>query len=77
VGIRTPWTLSSDDVWRHTHDRTAPLFKIAGVIALAGLVFPEYFVYFIAGPAVAISVFATVYSYVDYRQIETSHPENG
>jgi uncharacterized membrane protein len=76
VGIRTPWTLSSDDVWRHTHDRAAPLFKIAGVVALAGVAVPEYFVYLVAGPAVAITVFATVYSYLDYRRLENGGPAN-
>ena len=70
IGIRTPWTLSSDTVWRHTHDRTAPLFKLSGLIALSSLLFPSYFVYFIAGPAAAIALFATVYSYIDYRRVE-------
>jgi len=70
VGIRTPWTLSSAEVWRHTHDRAAILFKLAGVIALGGLVFPAYFVYFVAVPAAVIAIFATVYSYLDYRRVE-------
>lgn len=69
VGIRTPWTLSSEAVWRHTHDRTAILFKIAGAVALGGLVVPAYFVYFVAVPAAAIALFATVYSYLDYRRV--------
>jgi uncharacterized membrane protein len=77
VGIRTPWTLSSEEVWRHTHDRTAPLFKAAGVVALGGLVFPEYFVYLVTGPAVAISVFATLYSYIDYRRVGNGDPASG
>jgi uncharacterized membrane protein len=70
VGIRTPWTLSSAAVWRHTHDRAATLFKIAGVMALGGLVFPAYFLSLVAGPAAAIALFATVYSYLDYRRVE-------
>jgi uncharacterized membrane protein len=69
VGIRTPWTLSSEAVWRHTHDRAATLFKIAGAIALGGLVFPAYFIYFVAVPAAAIALFTTVYSYLDYRRV--------
>jgi uncharacterized membrane protein len=71
VGIRTPWTLSSDDVWRHTHDRAAPLFKFAGIVALAGVVVPNYFVYLVAGSAAGITLFATAYSYLEYRRIET------
>lgn len=77
VGIRTPWTLSSDEVWRHTHDRTAPLFKAAGVVALGGLVVPDYFLYLVVGPAVAITVFATVYSYLDYRRVGNGDPASG
>ncbi len=69
VGIRTPWTLSSDAVWRHTHDHVAPLFKLAGVLALGALAVPDYAIYFLVGPAVAVAVYATVYSYVDYRRV--------
>jgi len=77
VGIRTPWTLSSEDVWRNTHDRAATLFKFAGVIALAGAILPEYFVYFVAVPAAAIAAFATVYSYLDYRRVGDGDPAEG
>jgi len=77
VGIRTPWTLSSEDVWRNTHDRAATLFKLAGVIALAGAILPEYFVYFVAVPAAAIAAFATVYSYLDYRRVGDGDPAEG
>ncbi|PSP79070.1 hypothetical protein BRC81_06270 [Halobacteriales archaeon QS_1_68_20] len=69
VGIRTPWTLSSETVWRHTHERAAPLFKLAGVLALGALVLPDYAVYFLVGPVVAVAGYATVYSYVDYRRL--------
>ena len=34
VGIRTPWTLSSDAVWRRTHRAAARAMFTAGVIAL-------------------------------------------
>lgn len=70
VGIRTPWTLSSETVWQHTHRLAAKLFKIAGVVALGGLLFPTYFVYFIAGPAAAIALFSTIYSYIEYQRVE-------
>jgi uncharacterized membrane protein len=69
VGIRTPWTLSSEAVWRHTHDLAATLFKLAGPVALGGLAFPDLFVYFVAGPAAGIALATTVYSYFDYRRV--------
>ena len=41
VGIRTPWTLSSKTVWKKTHELGGKLFKIAGVIAFAGVLAGE------------------------------------
>lgn len=35
VGIRTPWTLSSDVVWRKTHRTGGWLFVAAGLITIA------------------------------------------
>ncbi len=35
VGIRTPWTLSSENVWRKTHRIGALTFVIGGIILIA------------------------------------------
>lgn len=70
IGIRTPWTLSSDRVWEETHEKTAPLMKLAAVVSLAPAVFPGYSVYFYTVPAVLIAVFSTLYSYWSYRKLE-------
>lgn len=70
VGIRTPWTMSSDQVWKQTHERAAPLMKLAAVVSLGGLWYPEEGVWFFVVPAVAASLYATVYSYIAYRRIE-------
>jgi len=34
IGIRTPWTLSSDNVWQKTHRFTGKLFMIIGLIIM-------------------------------------------
>lgn len=70
VGLRTPWTLSSDDVWRRTHEKTAPLLKFSAVFVLGALAFPEFMVYFVAVPAGAVALFSTVYSYKLYSEEE-------
>jgi len=36
IGIRTPWTLSSDTVWDKTHQLGSVLFMASGVFAFAG-----------------------------------------
>lgn len=37
VGIRTPWTLASEEVWQKTHRLAGKLYVGAGIIALSGL----------------------------------------
>lgn len=68
IGIRTPWTLSSDSVWDKTHKIGAKLFKVAGVIALLGILFKEYSVYLIVGPALLIAGYTIVYSYLEHKK---------
>ena len=68
VGIRTPWTLSSDSVWRKTHTVGAKLFKLAGLVGMAGILAGTYAWLFILIPAIAVAVYTVVYSYNEYRK---------
>lgn len=68
IGIRTPWTLSSETVWDKTHRLGGVLFKAAGVLSAAGFLFPEYAVAFMIAPIVLFSLYLTVYSYLEYRK---------
>ncbi len=70
VGIRTPWTLSSERVWKKTHARGGTLFKIAGIIAIAGMLFGRYALWFVLVPVLVASVYLVVYSYLEYRKVE-------
>ena len=72
VGFRTPWTLSNEQVWADTHAIAGKLMRGAAVLTLGALALPEYAMAFLVGPVVAVAVFATVYSYWDYRQIEAA-----
>lgn len=67
VGIRTPWTLSSEDVWDKTHKLGARLFKIVAFISLLSLILPQYALIFIVAPLILASVSLFVYSYIIYR----------
>jgi uncharacterized membrane protein len=68
VGIRTPWTLSSEDVWDKTHAVGAKLFKIIGVVALLGVFFPTYAVFFVLVPVLVVAGYLIVYSYFAYQR---------
>jgi len=70
IGLRTPWTLSSDEVWDRTHQKLAPWFKFAAVFSLGGLAFPERLLEFVILPAVALSLAGVLYSYRVYSELE-------
>jgi len=74
VGIRTPWTLSNDMVWRKTHELGGKIWFYTGIV-LAVIVF------FLPQMAAAIVMFCgvflmviipVVYSYLEYRKINTN-----
>jgi uncharacterized membrane protein len=69
IGIRTPWTLSNDEVWRKTHALGGKLFMAAAVLALAGVAFPEQAFWLVIGPVVLSAIITVVYSYLAYRKI--------
>jgi len=69
IGIRTPWTLSSDKVWDETHRLGSILFMISGVLAFLGsflggmIAFWFFFV-----PLIGSTIFTLVYSYILYQR---------
>jgi len=68
IGIRTPWTLSSDVVWDKTHRLGGRLFSACGIIALLGLLLPEYALLFVIVPVIAVAIYTCIYSYFEYRK---------
>jgi uncharacterized membrane protein len=68
VGLRTPWTLSSDIVWDKTHIVTAKLFKICGIISVLGALSGNIAIYISLIPIIMASIFATIYSYIIYKK---------
>lgn len=68
IGIRTPWTLSSEKVWNKTHKLGSKMFKIAGIIVLIGFLFQEYATYFILIPVLFVAFYLVVYSYFEYQK---------
>jgi len=77
VGIRTPWTLSSERVWKKTHELGGKLFIIAGIISFAGVLAGGYALWFILIPALTVSVITVVYSYLEFqKEIQEKTKEN-
>lgn len=68
IGIRTPWTLSSDAVWEKTHNLGSILFKISGILCLVGFFFQKFEIYFVILPLSFTAVYTVIYSYIAYRK---------
>ncbi|MGH4051549.1 MAG: SdpI family protein [Clostridium sp.] len=70
VGIKTPWTLANEQVWRKTHRIAGPVWVIGGILnvllAVTGLNFNGMaFIIIIA----VIVIVPTAYSYIIYQKI--------
>ncbi len=68
IGIRTPWTLSSENVWNKTHKIGGKLFKILGIISFMGILFPKYIIFLVLISALSVSMYTIVYSYFEYKK---------
>jgi uncharacterized membrane protein len=73
MGIRTPWTLASDEVWRRTHRLGGWLFVATGAALLGMGVAGAAFELVLVLVAVA-AIVPVVYSYFAYRRLEGFHP---
>lgn len=69
VGIRTPWTLSSDKSWEKTHRLGARLMFASGVIGLisAFIMSPANALYLLIGLITATFLIALVYSFFAWK----------
>jgi uncharacterized membrane protein len=74
IGIRTPWTLSSDVVWDKTHKLGGDLFKLVGILCLIGLFFQKYVFLFVLLLILIVVIFLLIYSYYVYKVDLNSKP---
>lgn len=69
LGIRTPWTLSSEYTWEKTHRLAGRLFFVVGFVCLvaAFIVDGIYLVFVVTGASVGAALISVVYSFLIYR----------
>lgn len=69
MGIRTPWTLESDTVWRATHRLAGYTFVIGGLLAAGAALLPVRAAFGLAMACMMIGAFIpVVYSFIAYRR---------
>jgi len=75
IGIRTPWTLSSEKSWKKTHQLARPIWMIGGsLIVILGFIIPDIKTYFPIWLVIIaiLGLVPIVYSYIVYRNDEES-----
>ena len=70
IGIRTPWTLASDEVWLRTNRLGGQLMVFGGVVLIASSLFGALAVPALVGVVIITVTVPMVYSYVPYKRIE-------
>ncbi|WP_066498565.1 SdpI family protein [Abyssisolibacter fermentans] len=72
-GIKTPWTLASEKVWKKTHKAGGYGFIISGLIFILTAIFNNEMSFYIALGSLLIIVLAlTIYSYLLYKKLENN-----
>ena len=74
LGLKTPWTLESEEVWKLTHILAGKLWIVGGLlIVIFSLVLPEDINFYIFMTITAIiSIVPIVYSYIIFKELKKS-----
>lgn len=71
VGIRTPWTLASEEVWNKTHRVGGKIFMLAGLVMIFGVWLPEQWYLWLFSINMCILIFGTTgYSWFVWKKIK-------
>ena len=68
VGIRTPWTLSSEKVWNKTHVLGGKLFVASGIVTILAILLPIMWGFIVSiGSVLLSSALVMIYSWKEYH----------
>ncbi len=70
VGIRTPWTLANEEVWRRTHRFGGPVFMVGGLLPVVLLpLWPQAARLVLLVSVGAAALIPIVYSFFAYKRV--------
>lgn len=72
IGIRTPWTLKNNEVWKSTHIFAGKIWFVGGLlIVLGALIFEKpFFTPFFISLVVIVILLPVLYSYIKFKKQE-------
>ena len=69
VGIKTPWTLANEEVWRKTHRLAALLWTAGGLIGVILSIFNVNLWFIFVAILILPSIIPIIYSYIVFKNI--------
>lgn len=70
VGIRTPWTLASERVWKRTHEFGGKLFVISGIATALAIFLPSMWGFVVLiGSVILSTIMVMFYSWKEYHLV--------
>jgi len=77
IGIRLPWTLASDEVWKKTHELGGKVFMGMGVlVVLSGMIGGETSFIVIMASIFGGIIYLAIYSYLEWRKLPDGKKAN-
>jgi uncharacterized membrane protein len=71
IGIKTPWTLENEDVWKKTHELGGKLWFVGGLLMALTFVLPNNIQFYtFMGITAVITVIPILYSYRIFNKIK-------
>ncbi|WMN11498.1 SdpI family protein [Marivirga salinae] len=72
IGIRTPWTLENEEVWKATHKLAGKMWFIGGIMVVLSCLIFEKQINFIVFMSITliISLVPVIYSFLKFRKLK-------
>ena len=72
IGIRTPWTLENEEIWKKTHLMAGKLWFVGGLLMAMTFLVPNVFQeYTFFGITAVIIIIPILYSYLAFKKIKS------
>lgn len=75
TGIRTPWTLDNEDIWKKTHQLASKIWFVGGItgIILSLSIDSSYLHIMLISIVVILALAPTIYSYLLFKEIKANN----
>ena len=71
AGIKTPWTLANEEVWRRTHKMAGPIWVVGGILMMAvGFIPAQYKLGLFIAIMLALILIPAASSYITFKKLE-------